>query len=45
MNLVSAGKVRLDDIITHTLTLDQAPHAYKLFNDKLEKCVKVILKP
>jgi threonine dehydrogenase-like Zn-dependent dehydrogenase len=37
--------VRTDDIITHTLPLDQAPHAYDIFNKKEDGCVKVVLKP
>jgi threonine dehydrogenase-like Zn-dependent dehydrogenase len=39
------GKIRLDDIITHTLGIDEAPHAYKIFNRKEDNCVKVVLKP
>jgi S-(hydroxymethyl)glutathione dehydrogenase / alcohol dehydrogenase len=38
-------KIRLDDIITHVLPLEQATHAYDIFNKKEENCVKVILKP
>lgn len=43
--MVIEGKVVLDDIITHRLPLDQAAHAYKIFNDKEDNCVKVVLKP
>ena len=39
------GKVVLDDIITHTLPLSEAPHAYEIFNKKQDNCVKVVLKP
>jgi len=42
---VRDGRIRLDDIITHRLTLDEAPHAYRIFNDKEDDCVKVVLKP
>jgi S-(hydroxymethyl)glutathione dehydrogenase/alcohol dehydrogenase len=45
MNLVQEKRVVLDDIITHTLPLDQAPHAYSIFNKKQDNCVKVVLKP
>lgn len=45
MQLVSAGKIKLDDIITHRMPLDEAAHAYKIFNDKEDNCVKVVLKP
>jgi threonine dehydrogenase-like Zn-dependent dehydrogenase len=42
---VEAGKIQLDDIITHRLPLEQAPHGYKIFCDKEDNCVKVVLKP
>ena len=42
---VQEGKVRLDDIISHTLPLEDAPRAYDIFNKKQEDCVKVVLKP
>lgn len=42
---VDQGKIVLDDIITHTLPLDQAAHAYDIFNSKQDNCVKVVLKP
>lgn len=45
ITLVNDGKVILDDIITHKLSLDQAAHGYKIFNEKQEDCVKVVLKP
>jgi S-(hydroxymethyl)glutathione dehydrogenase / alcohol dehydrogenase len=45
MNLVQEGTVQLDDIITHHLPLEKAPHAYKIFNEKKEDCVKVVLTP
>ena len=42
---VDQGKIVLDDIITHTLPLEQASHAYDIFNKKEDNCVKVVLKP
>jgi alcohol dehydrogenase len=43
--LVANGKVVLDDIISHTLPLSEAAHAYQIFNKKEDDCVKVVLKP
>ena len=43
--LIVEGKVTLDDIISHRLPLIEAPEAYKIFNDKKDDCVKVVLKP
>ncbi len=45
MSLIDGGKIKLDDIITHRLPLEQAPHAYEIFSEKKEDCVKVVLKP
>ncbi len=45
IELVQTEKVVLDDIITHTLPLSQVSHAYKIFDEKEEDCVKVVLKP
>ena len=45
LGLVQEGKVKLDDIITHTLPLSEAVRGYKIFNDKEDNCVKVVLKP
>jgi threonine dehydrogenase-like Zn-dependent dehydrogenase len=45
MSLIVDGKIRADDIISHTLPLDKAPHAYQIFNDKKDNCIKVVLKP
>ncbi len=42
---VETKRVRLDDIITHKLTLDEAPHAYDIFNRKQDGCVKVVMYP
>ncbi|KWX69977.1 zinc-dependent alcohol dehydrogenase [Paenibacillus jilunlii] len=33
------------DIITHRLPLSRAEHGYKIFDDKEENCIKVVLKP
>ena len=43
--LVRNGKVVLDDVISHRLPLDQAAHAYDIFKNKKDDCVKVVLKP
>lgn len=45
MSLVEQGKVVLDDIISHTLPLSEATYGYKLFDEKEDDCVKVVLKP
>jgi threonine dehydrogenase-like Zn-dependent dehydrogenase len=32
-------------VITHKLSLDQAPDAYRMFRDKQDQCIKVVLDP
>jgi len=32
-------------VITHRLRLDDAPQAYRMFRDKQDNCVKVVMKP
>jgi len=45
----SPKKVEVSDVkdrtITHTLPLDQAAHAYEIFFNKQDNCLKVVLKP
>lgn len=45
LEYVKAGKVKLDDIITHRLPLSEVAHGYKIFKEKEEDCVKVVLIP
>jgi threonine dehydrogenase-like Zn-dependent dehydrogenase len=42
---VERGEIDPSFVITHTLPLDQAPAAYKMFRDKQDDCIKVVLKP
>jgi threonine dehydrogenase-like Zn-dependent dehydrogenase len=45
LSYVVAGKVKLDDIITHRLPLTEIAHAYDIFKMKEDGCVKVVLDP
>ncbi|MFN6562965.1 MAG: zinc-dependent alcohol dehydrogenase [Nostoc sp. ChiSLP01] len=42
---IENGDIDPSFIITHTLPLDQAPHAYEIFNKRTDNCIKVVLKP
>jgi threonine dehydrogenase-like Zn-dependent dehydrogenase len=42
---IQNGEIDPSDIITHRLSLDEAPHGYEIFRDKAEGCIKVVLKP
>ena len=41
---VQAGEVDPSFVITHRVTLDELPEAYKTFNDKADGCIKVVAK-
>lgn len=45
IDLVKTEKVVLDDIISHTMPLSEVSQAYKIFDEKEDDCVKVVLKP
>jgi threonine dehydrogenase-like Zn-dependent dehydrogenase len=45
MQMVRVGRVRADDVITHRLPLERAPHAYELCSRRTEGCLKVSLNP
>ena len=42
---VEAGAIDPSYIITHRFNLQDAPQGYKIFHDKQERCIKVVMKP
>ena len=44
-DLIIRGKARPSLIVSHELPLDQAPDAYKNFNQRADRWTKVLLKP
>jgi threonine dehydrogenase-like Zn-dependent dehydrogenase len=42
---VQAGDIDPTFVITHTMPLDDAPHGYRIFRDKQDECIKIVLKP
>jgi threonine dehydrogenase-like Zn-dependent dehydrogenase len=42
---VQKGELDPSFIVTHRLPLAEAPHGYKIFRDKEDECVKVVLRP
>lgn len=42
---IQNGKIDPSFVITHRLKLDEAPHGYKIFKEKKDNCIKVVLKP
>lgn len=45
LNYVETGQVKLDDIITHRLALQDVAKGYEIFHKKEDNCVKVVLDP
>ncbi|MBD2491460.1 zinc-dependent alcohol dehydrogenase [Aulosira sp. FACHB-615] len=45
LNHIENGDLDPSFVITHTLSLDQAPHGYQIFKEKKDNCIKVVLKP
>ncbi len=39
------GQLTAEDIVTHAFPLEDGPSAYRIFNDKTDGAVKIILKP
>jgi len=42
---IEKGEIDPSFIITHKMNLDDAPHGYKIFNEKKDNCIKVVLTP
>lgn len=45
LSLIEEGKIDPSFVITHNVSLSEAPAAYKMFNEKKNNCVKVVLHP
>jgi threonine dehydrogenase-like Zn-dependent dehydrogenase len=42
---IERGEIDPSFVITHRLSLEDGPHAYKIFHDKQDQCIKVVLDP
>ncbi len=42
---VEQGDIDPSFVITHRMSLDEAPDAYEMFRDKRDRCVKVMMRP
>jgi threonine dehydrogenase-like Zn-dependent dehydrogenase len=45
LNKIEAGEIDPSYVITHRLTLDDGPEAYRTFRDKQDGCIKVVMTP
>jgi glutathione-independent formaldehyde dehydrogenase len=44
-DLITAGRARPGFVVSHELPLDEAPTAYQKFDQRIDGCTKVILRP
>lgn len=44
LDLIVAEKIDPSFVITHRINIEDGPSAYKMFNDKKDECIKVVLK-
>ena len=42
---IEEGKIDPSFVITHTVGLEDGPEMYRVFRDKQDSCIKVVLKP
>jgi threonine dehydrogenase-like Zn-dependent dehydrogenase len=42
---IRRGDIDPSFVVSHTLPLDEAPRAYRMFRDKEDECTKVVMKP
>jgi threonine dehydrogenase-like Zn-dependent dehydrogenase len=45
LDKIRAGAIDPSFVVTHSLSLDDAPEAYDMFMHKQDDCIKVVLKP
>jgi threonine dehydrogenase-like Zn-dependent dehydrogenase len=45
LDRVQKGEIDPSFVITHRMKLDEAPHAYEIFKQKKDNCIKVVLTP
>lgn len=45
LRLIQEKRIDPTDIITHRLPLDMGEHAYEIFDEKMDNCIKVVLQP
>jgi threonine dehydrogenase-like Zn-dependent dehydrogenase len=42
---IERGDIDPTFVVTHKMSLEEAPQGYKMFRDKQDECIKVVLKP
>jgi len=42
---IAQGEIDPSFVITHRMSLEDAPHGYKIFGERADGCIKIVLKP
>lgn len=42
---IQNGEIDRSFVITHKMSLEDAPKGYEIFNHKKDNCIKIVLKP
>ena len=42
---IRRGYIDPSFVISHRFSLEEAPHAYRIFREKTDECTKVVMKP
>jgi threonine dehydrogenase-like Zn-dependent dehydrogenase len=45
LGMIERGEIDPSFVITHRVSLDEAPEMYKTFRDKQDACIKVVMRP
>ena len=45
LDRITNGDIDPSFVITHHLPLEKAPDGFRMFNDKQDDCIKIVLKP
>lgn len=45
LKMIESGELDPTIVLTHQLPLEDGPRGYKIFNDKVDGCIKVVLRP
>jgi threonine dehydrogenase-like Zn-dependent dehydrogenase len=45
LHRIEQGQIDPSFVVTHTVSLEEGPEMYKVFRDKQDSCIKVVLKP
>jgi threonine dehydrogenase-like Zn-dependent dehydrogenase len=45
LDLIEQGRIDPSFVISHHMALEDAPEGYRMFRDKQDECVKIVLKP